>query len=186
MRTLGLALSAALLLGSGAHAQQGVVVNGVALDPQTIAQLQRVYGAITPGRYWYDPVSGLWGRERGPTAGQIAPGLRLGGPLRRDASGGRTGVFVNGRELHPGDVAQLQQLYGAVNPGRYWLNAQGIGGYEGGPAQFNLPAAAAQAAQRSGGGRGYNRTTPGGHLMSDGNCFAYMHPNGSSVMSGNC
>jgi hypothetical protein len=36
------------------------------------------------------------------------------------------------------------------------------------------------------GGRGYDRTTPGGHLMSDGNCFAYMHPNGSSVMSGNC
>ena len=174
---------AALLVGGAVHAQQGVVVNGVALDPQTLGQLQRAYGAITPGRYWYDPVSGLWGRDRGPTAGQIAPGLRLGGPLRRDASGGGTGVFVNGRELPPADVAQLRQLYGTVNPGRYWLNAQGIGGYEGGPAQFNLPAA---AAQRGSGGQGYNRTTPGGHLMSDGNCFGYMHPNGSSVMSGNC
>jgi hypothetical protein len=184
MRTLALAVFATLLCGGNVHAQQGVVVNGVALDPQTIAQLQRAYGAIVPGRYWYDPMSGLWGRERGPTAGQIAPNLRLGGPLRRDASGGGTGVFVNGRELPPADVAQLRQLYGTVNPGRYWLNAQGIGGYEGGPAQFNLPAAAAQA--RGGGGRGYNRTTPGGHLMSDGNCFGYMHPNGSSVMSGNC
>jgi hypothetical protein len=55
-------------------------------------------------------------------------------------------VFVNGRELPPAEVAQLRQLYGTVNPGRYWLNAQGIGGYEGRPAQFNLPAAAAQAA----------------------------------------
>jgi hypothetical protein len=179
-------LSAALLFALPSVAQQGVVVNGVALDPSTLGQLQRVYGAITPGRYWYDPISGLWGRERGPTAGQIAPGLRLGGPLRRDASGGGTGVFVNGRELHPTDVVRLRQLYGSVNPGRYWLNAQGIGGYEGGPAQFNLPAAAAQALQRSGGGRGYNRSTPGGYLMSDGNCFAYMHPGGSSVMSGNC
>lgn len=186
MKLRSAVLAAAFLLACAAQAQQGVVVNGAALDPQTIGQLQRVYGVITPGRYWYDPSSGLWGRERGPTAGQIAPGLRLGGPLRRDASGGGTGVFVNGRELHPADVAQLRQLYGSVNPGRYWLNAQGIGGYEGGPAQFNLPGAAAQAAQRRGVGSAYNRTTPGGHLMSDGNCFAYMHPNGSSVMSGNC
>jgi hypothetical protein len=92
MRTLALAVFPTLLLGGAVHARQGVVVKGVALDPQTIGQLQRAYGAIAPGRYRYDPVSGLWGRERGPTAGQIAPGLRLGGPLRRDASGGGTGV----------------------------------------------------------------------------------------------
>ena len=167
-----------------AIAQQAVIVNAVALDARTLGQLQAAYGPIAPGRYWYDPVSGLWGPERGPHAGQIMPGLRLGGPLRREASGGGTGVIINGREIHPSELAQLQQLFGHVNPGRYWLNAQGIGGYEGGPAQFNLPAAAA-AAQRRGGG-GYNRSGPGGHLMSDGNCFGYMSPNGSTVMSGNC
>lgn len=183
MRPLAAIVFAAALFAGAAHAQQALVVNGVALDARTVGQLQAVYGAIAPGRYWYDPVSGLWGRERGPTAGQIAPNLRLGGPLRRDASGGGTGVFVNGRELHPADVAQLQPLFGVINPGRYWLNAQGIGGYDGGPAQFNLPAA---AAQRGGGGRGYNRSGPGGHTMSDGNCFGYMSPNGATVMSGNC
>jgi hypothetical protein len=177
-------LAAVLVLAVAPPAlAQAVIVNGAALDAKTLAQLQSVYGPIAQGRYWYDPVSGLWGRERGPHAGQIAPGLRLGGPLKRDASGGGTGVVINGREIHPAELAQLQSLFGRVNPGRYWLNAQGIGGYEGGPAQFNLPAV---AAQRSGGGRGYNRSGPGGHIMSDGNCFGYMSPNGSSVMSGNC
>jgi hypothetical protein len=183
LRSVVVAAALAAACAFGAHAQQPVVVNGVALDAPTLAQLQRAYGPVAPGRYWYDPGSGLWGRERAPHSGQIMPGLRLGGPLRRDASGGGTGVIVNGREIHPAELVQLQQLFGQVNPGRYWLNAAGIGGYEGGPAQFNLPAA---ASQRSGGGRGYNRTGPGGHLMSDGSCFGYMSPNGSTVMSGNC
>jgi hypothetical protein len=178
--TVRVALLTLAVLAGGASAQQGVVVNGTAVDGRTLAQLQTAYGRIAPGRYWYDPVSGLWGREHGPHAGQIMPGLRLSVPLRRDASGGGTGVVVNGWEIHPAELAQLQQLFGAVMPGRYWLNANGIGGFEGGPPQFNLGAAAAQR----GGGPGYNRSGPGGHLMSDGNCFGYMHPNGSSVMSG--
>jgi hypothetical protein len=166
-----------------AHAQGAVVVNGIALDRQTLAALQSAYGQVKPGRYWYDPMSGLWGAERAPTSGQIAPGLRLGGPLRADASGRGTGVFINGREIHAVEVARLQALVGPVRPGRYWLNAAGIGGYEGGPPQFNL---AALAAQRSG-GSGYNRSGPGGHLMSDGNCAGYFDPkSGASVMTGNC
>jgi hypothetical protein len=169
-----------------AHAQGGaVVVNAVALDQQTIAALQRAYGAVRPGRYWYDPASGLYGAERGPTAGQIAPGLRLGGPLRADASGRGTGVFVNGRELHPAEVVRLRALFGVVLPGRYWMNAAGIGGFEGAPPHFNLSAAAAQ--RGGGGGGGYNRSGPGGHLMSDGNCSGWFDPKtGASVMTGNC
>ncbi len=174
---------------TAAHAQSAVVVNGVALDKQTLAALQRAYGAVQPGRYWYDPMSGLYGAERGPTSGQIAPGLRLGGPLRPDASGRGTGVFVNGRELHPVEVVRLRALVGVVLPGRYWMTAAGIGGFEGAPPHFNL---AALAAQRSGGGSagtggGYNRSGPGGHLMSDGNCAGYFDPkSGASVMTGNC
>jgi hypothetical protein len=171
---------------TAAHAQNAVVVNGVALDKQTIAALQRAYGAVQPGRYWYDPVSGLYGAERGPTAGQIAPGLRLGGPLRADASGRGTGVFVNGRELHPAEVVRLRALFGVVLPGRYWMNAAGIGGFEGAPAHFSLAAAAAQRGGGGGGG-GYNRSGPGGHLMSDGNCSGWFDPkSGASVMTGNC
>jgi hypothetical protein len=83
------------------------------------------------------------------------------------------------------EVQYLQQL-GTVYKGRYWMNAQGVGGIEGGPAIFDLGAA---ARQRSGGGLygGNSRTTPFGHLGSDGKCSYFFDPkSGSSVMSGNC
>ena len=76
------------------------------------------------------------------------PGLKLGGPLRLDASKGQTGVIVNGRELHERDVAALQRCLEVV-PGSYWVLANGIGGPEGGQAQFDL---AALCEAKSGGG----------------------------------
>ncbi len=164
---------------------QGVFVNGTAVSRESIETLQQRLGiptsaAIPDGRYWYDGFSGLWGMEGGPTLGQILPNLELGGPLQPDASGGGTGVFINGREIHQQEVLYLQQLFGYVQPGRYWLNWQGIGGYEGGPAMFNLQAAAAAS-----GGSNYTRRTPFGGLGGDGNCSYYMHPSGSSVMNCN-
>jgi hypothetical protein len=111
--------------------------------------------------------------------------LQLGGPLKADASKGNTGVFINGRQLPVVEVTYLQQL-GTVYKGRYWMNAQGVGGIEGGPAIFDLGAA---ARQRSAGGLygGNSRTTPFGHLGSDGKCSYFFDPkSGSSVMSGNC
>jgi hypothetical protein len=131
----GLALLAAV---STRAVAVDVVVNGVALDAPTQQALGSAYRTpIAPGRYWYDPISGAWGVEGGPALGQIHPGLRLGGPLRRDASHGRTGVIVNGRELHALDVAALQRCLRVV-PGRYWVLANGVGGPEHGPAMFNL------------------------------------------------
>src|SRR5262249_20935756 len=101
----------------------------------------------------YDPISGAWGREGGPVEGQIHPGLRIGGPLRADASHGRTGVFVNGRQLHSLDGAGLPRCVQVI-PGRYWVVANGIGGLEGGPASFNLAqlCGAAGGPHRAGGG----------------------------------
>ncbi len=159
-----------------------VIVNGVELKEEQGTALIQYYGTIPAGKYWYDSFSGLWGLEGGPGTGQIVSNLPIGGPLQENASGGGTGVFVNGREIHVKEYVQLQQLYGSVVPGRYWMNAQFIGGYEGGPAIFNLGAAARSSSQ----GSGYNRNTIGGGLMSDGNCSGYLHPSGASVMTGNC
>jgi hypothetical protein len=133
------ALCGLLLVAASAFAAD-VVVNGVPLEESTHKSLEHKYGVpIKPGRYWYDNVSGVWGPEGGPGAGQIHAGLRLGGPLRRDASKGHTGVIVNGRELHALDVAALQRCL-VVVPGSYWVLANGLGGVEGGPPQFNLAA----------------------------------------------
>jgi hypothetical protein len=111
----------------------------------------------------------------------MPPELELGGELAADASTGGTGIFFNGRELHLTEAAYLQQLFGYVIPGRYWLSPMGVGGFEGGPALFNLVA----AAQQQGGG-GYTRRGPFGSMGSDGECSYYMTPGGSSVMTGNC
>ncbi len=59
------------------------------------------------------------------------------------------------------------------------MDWRGIGGYEGGPAIFNLAAAGAQGGMYG----GTTRRTPFGGLGGDGNCSYFMHPNGSSVMN---
>ena len=112
------------------------------VDSRTLNHLEKVHNAdIRAGRYWYDRISGLWGFEGGPSVGQTLPGGNYG-PLSRQASNGSTGVFMNGRELHKLEYVYLLRTYGDANvqKGRYWLNAQGIGGFEGGPAFFNLGA----------------------------------------------
>ncbi len=185
-------LAASVILGgfltSASLFAQDVIVNRQPVTAEQIQALQQRLGipanvaAIAPGSYWYDRVSGLWGLEGGPTVGQIFPDLDLGGPLPSDISAGGTGVFINGREIHPQEALYLQQVFGYVLPGRYWLDWMGNGGYEGGPAIFNLRAAA--AASGAGGLYGGSTTrTPFGGLGSDGNCSYYMHPNGSSVMN---
>src|SRR5204862_540318 len=86
-----------------------VVVNGTALTEAQVAHLEQVvHVRVLSGTYWYDRTSGAWGLQGGPTLGFLPAGLALGGPLRADASGGGTSVFINGRELHPFDVAALQ------------------------------------------------------------------------------
>ncbi len=108
-----LSLLALAIAASQAIAQSTVIVNGETLAAETVTILEQAYQTpLKPGRYWYDLESGLWGTEKGPATGQIHPGMKLGGPLKADASGGGTGVFFNGRELHPQDVAALYQFTG--------------------------------------------------------------------------
>lgn len=134
--------------------RQGVVVNAVALNAETMATLQRLYPVpIAPGRYWYDPVSGAYGVEGGPVAGQMVPGLALGGALRADASRGTSRVFINGRELTDGEKAYIElACQTPVTPGRYFVFPQGLGGVEGGPVSFNLALCSPPGGQGGGGG----------------------------------
>ncbi len=146
-----------LALAGQSHAQaqaqdqskKQVIVNGEPLTQQQVDALIALYGVVYVGRYWYDPKSGLYGAEGQPAMGQLQPGLSVNGPLKPSASGGGagalTGVFINGREIHPQEYAFLMQIYGQVIPGRYWMDATGTGGFEGGPPFFNVAAAAQQS-----------------------------------------
>jgi hypothetical protein len=179
-----LALAAADALaqaGRGnARAQRRITFNGGALDDRgwrVLEQLEALGGArLANGDYWYDSGSGAAGRWGGPAAILLLPGLPLGGRLPAQASGGGngrlTGVFVNGRELHPYDVAALIAMYGQAWPGRWWVNGASDFGPEGGPAIGNLRRAAATARGGSwqrGSGAGSNGFWAGG----DGNGYVW-------------
>lgn len=165
----------------------GVVINAVAVPPEQIQMyLSSSGGYVPPGDYWYDAKCGAFGLKGGPTQGFITAGLPLGGALRADASGGGngalTGVFVNGRELHPIDVQGLSRM-GRVMPGRYWLDASANFGVEGSSmALGNLMPRGAGSGPT---GPGYNKTNYGGHLGSDGETSFYFDPSsGASVIPG--
>jgi len=149
----------------GAATERNVFINRVKLPSERVQQMERQYTTlIMDGRYWYDAKCGAWGLEGGPTLGFIFPGLDLPSPMPSDISGGGTGIFINGREIHVQDQMALQQIFGVTYPGRYWLDAQGNLGIEGGMAIANL-AAAMQAAA----GRQYGSVTgAGGTVASDG------------------
>ena len=151
-----------------------VYVNRVKLDDVTLQALETQYKIpIQNGRFWYDATCGAWGVEGGPTAGFIYPALNLPRPMPVDISQGGTGIFINGREIHPLDQMALQQIFGTTIPGRYWLDAQGNLGPEGGGAIANLAAAiSASRGGQSGSvthgyGKGYgSRGTVGGGMYS--------------------
>jgi hypothetical protein len=170
--------------GAAADGAGVVVVNGKALGAADLARVRELYGlGIPPGDYWYDRVLGAWGVRGSQTLGFIAPGLELGGELQADASGGGTGIFVNGRELHAYDVLALQQITGPIMPGRYFITAEGLAGPEGGPALWNLRAMAAPAA--GGGSNTWQSRITGASGFSDGNTGAVFLPNGGIVSYGN-
>lgn len=179
---LALALLAPLAAADRADAQQRrVTINQVRISDAQLGQLERQYRVrIVDGDYWYDRRVGAWGYWRGPAMGLAVPGLAVGGTLPANASGGGTGVFFNGRELHPADVAALRAISPVVLPGRYWLDADGWGGYEGQGPFFNLWAMAAQAQSAAGGNRSWIHRGPGGGMGGDGNCVYYIGGNSSA------
>jgi hypothetical protein len=125
--------TAVLLTACNTNAQtkmKNFIVNDEAVDTAIIHQLEKTYGVkCIPGNYWYDKLTGAFGVKGGPCTGIGVAGLNIGGALKTNASGGGTNVFINGRDLHPQDVAGLQTFMQPM-PGRYWMDAYGNFGYE--------------------------------------------------------
>jgi len=141
-------------------------VNAKALSADglaTLVRLEALYRTRLPdGAYWYDPMCGAFGAWGGPTLAVLPAGLPLGGALPAEASGGGTGIFTNGRELHAFDVHYLQYIIGPIQPGRYFTDALGNAGLEGGPVLVNL----VHAAQMVGGFSYYKENVHAGTRQS--------------------
>lgn len=113
-------------------AEPMVRINGIVLTESQLSEMGMLYGQRpTPGDYWYDARSGLYGLIGQPCAGTIAAGHKFGN-VPRDASRGDSGVLLNGRELPVGEWLFLSQVSGTpVQPGSYWLDSAGNAGVEG-------------------------------------------------------
>lgn len=132
-----------------------VFINQKPVEEAKLDELKRLYGAAPPpGRYWYDPRSGLYGIWGYEAAGYIRPGHDFG-PLPEDASRGNTGVYINGRHINLTEAQFFQRIFGAVYQGRWWLDGQtGNVGLEGNPMPMANLVVAMQQASRAGGGGG--------------------------------
>ena len=160
----------------------GIFVNGRELTRQQIAALFVIYRQVLPpGRYWYDGRSGAWGFEGRETMGVILPRHNLG-PLSPAASGGNSGIFINGRELNWIEKLRLQQTFRTtIPPSRWWLDGRtGYYGREGNP--IPLGNFRAVLAQQGGGqvqtdvehvGMGVHTSSTGCNAVFTGNVAAF-------------
>jgi hypothetical protein len=163
----------------------GIVINGRELTASQARAIQALYRYVPPpGRYWYDTFSGAWGVDGRGTSGFILPGHDLG-PLRPDASRGTTGVFINGRELNLPEAAAIQQAFGAVYRGRWWLDGRtGYWGAEGNRMPLgNLHAAMRFQHGGQGGDNFWSTSTGAGNW--NGDC-GYVSVGGTTVGTGSC
>jgi hypothetical protein len=71
-----------------------------------------------------------------------------------------------------------------VAPGRYWLDASGWGGYDGGPPFFNLWVRASQAGVAGGGNGSWIHRGMAGGMGGSGDCIYYI--GGDSSASVGC
>jgi len=167
-----------------------VFINQVAATRAQLDELRQTYGAEPPpGRYWYDPHSGLYGLWGHEAAGYIRPGHQFP-PVPAEASDGHTGVFINGRQLNMNEAMYLQRIFGVVYQGRWWLDGQtGNLGAEGNDMPIaNLVVAIQQTQRSAGAGKEYNYrdNLSGTSAMSDGKCMWMNVPGSGSVMSSGC
>src|SRR5262245_24419895 len=176
-----LALFAPCAIAQGDKTQ--TIINGKAMTAQQKAEFRKIYG-VQPlgGDFWYDSRSGLWGVKGREAFGVIRPGHNYG-PLSPAASAGKTGVFINGRQINTAEALYIRNMLGSVVPGRWWLDGTtGYFGVVGSAVPAGNLYAAARAAQQSrcGGGVHYYRDGMGTSMAISSGCATGSSGVGSS------
>ena len=156
---------------SAQKASLEIKINDYVLTQEDVSHIKKIYGVDPlPGFYWYDTRSGVFGLIGGPAAGVMYPG-HLFGTLSSTASNGRSGVFINGRQMQQSEAVVLARLFGYPQPipGKYWLDANGDLGILGYALPFGNVYFAISQSQVSRNTSGSNFWTQG--LYSGGNYY---------------
>ncbi|KAF3449491.1 hypothetical protein FNV43_RR10219 [Rhamnella rubrinervis] len=87
-----------------------ISVNGKPLNAgdQIMLRCHNPLMKLKPGKYWYDKETGFWGKEGHKPFKIISPHVDVGSPLKLDASGGKTKVFINSREITNAELWMLK------------------------------------------------------------------------------
>ncbi|XP_009590649.1 extra-large guanine nucleotide-binding protein 1-like [Nicotiana tomentosiformis] len=106
-----------------------VIVNGKRLSLRELVDLQSCEHPpkkLKPGKYWYDKVSGFWGKEGHKPWQIISPQLNVGDQIKKDASKGNTNIVINNREITQVELLMLK-MAGINCEGSIclWLSADG-------------------------------------------------------------
>uniref|UniRef100_A0A5B7C8P6 Extra-large guanine nucleotide-binding protein 1 n=1 Tax=Davidia involucrata TaxID=16924 RepID=A0A5B7C8P6_DAVIN len=106
-----------------------VCVNGKLLCKEELVILQSCSNRpkkLKPGKYWYDKVSGLWGKEGHRPCQIISPQLSVGDPIKLNASNGNTNILINNREITKAELwmLQLARINCEGSP-HFWVSADG-------------------------------------------------------------
>ncbi|KAM6541714.1 hypothetical protein CsatB_006161 [Cannabis sativa] len=106
-----------------------VFVNGEPLSQEELVRLQSCSNPprkLKPGSYWYDNVSGFWGKQGRVYNQIISPQLNIGGHINKNASNGNTNIMINNREITKIE-RRILQLAGVPCEGNihYWVDRDG-------------------------------------------------------------
>ncbi|KAH6812609.1 hypothetical protein C2S51_000264 [Perilla frutescens var. frutescens] len=112
-----------------------IYVNGERLTIDELVTLQSCSNPpkkLRPGRYWYDKVSGFWGKEGEPPCQIISSLPGFGYQIRENASNGDTNVLINGREITKVERLLLRAagIHCEGNP-HFWITPDGSCQHEG-------------------------------------------------------
>ncbi|XP_071736777.1 extra-large guanine nucleotide-binding protein 1-like [Rutidosis leptorrhynchoides] len=106
-----------------------VIVNEKPLSFEEVFELQTCSyppKRLVPGSYWYDKLSGFWGKAGHKPCQIISPALSVGGSILENASNGNTKIKINNRVITKPELLMLK--FAGINYkgcSHFWVSHDG-------------------------------------------------------------